>query len=434
SGILNMLRPAMESSARSPDRDADAIRHGRGKFACMAAAYTLGVFNDNFFKQAALVLAVTAGRNSMQGFALAVFTLPFIIFSAPAGWMADRFPKSKVVIGAKACEFLAMLAGAAGICLGHWSLIFTMLAVMGLQATFFSPALNGSLPELYPAWYIPRANGILRMLVTAAILSGIALAGMALDLPGQWRGINLSLLVVGACVVAVSAAGFLVSLGVPHHPAANPQAAFPWDGPMNTLRELRAACSDRLLAITIAVDLFVWFAGSVTILVINPMGIQQFGMSKTLTSGLIVSQLLGIGAGGLAIGKLASRPRWQRVLAPATVAMGWAMVGVTAVPLLAAPAQVPALFVLMFVAGLAGGVILIPVESFLQVHPPAARKGAVLSAVNFVVFAGLLLSSFVANALNAWMRPTNSFGVLAVITLFAALGLVRACRRLESAT
>ena len=93
----------------------------------MAGAYTLGVFNDNFFKQAALVLAVAAGRNSMQGFALAVFTLPFLIFSAPAGWMADRFPKSKVVIGAKACELLAMLAGAAGICLGHWSLIFTML-------------------------------------------------------------------------------------------------------------------------------------------------------------------------------------------------------------------------------------------------------------------------------------------------------------------
>jgi acyl-[acyl-carrier-protein]-phospholipid O-acyltransferase/long-chain-fatty-acid--[acyl-carrier-protein] ligase len=76
-------------------------------------------------------------------------------------------------------------------------------------------------------------------------------------------------------------------------------------------------------------------------------------------------------------------------------------------------------------------VILIPVESFVQIRPPAERKGAVLSAVNFVVFAGLLLSSFVANALNAWMRPTDSFGVLAVITLLAALGLARVCRRLE---
>src|ERR1035437_4146709 len=277
--------------------------------------------------------------------------------------MADRFPKSKVVIGAKACEFLAMLAGAAGIYFGHWSLIFTMLAIMGLQATFFSPALNGSLPELYPEWYIPRANGILRMLVTVAILSGIALAGVALDVPGQWRGMNLSLVVVGATVMAVSAAGFLVSLGGPHRPAASPRALLPWDGPLNTLRELRVACADRLLTVTIAVDVFVWFVGSVTILVINPMGIQQFGLSKTLTSGLIVSQLIGIGVGGLSIGKIASRPRWQRALAPAAVAMGWAMVGVTAVPLLASSAQVTALFALTFAMGLAGGVILIPVES-----------------------------------------------------------------------
>jgi MFS family permease len=397
----------------------------------MATAYSLGVFNDNFFKQAALVLAVAAGRNSMQGFALAVFTVPFILFSAPAGWMADRFPKSRVVIGAKACEFLAMLAGAAGICLGHWWLIFTMLAIMGLQATFFSPALNGSLPELYPEWYIPRANGVLRMLVTVAILGGIALAGVALDVPGQWRGRDVSLWVVGTTVVAVSAVGFLVSFGVPHRPAANPQARFPWDGPLSTLRELRLACADRLLAVSIAVDVFVWFVGSVTILVINPMGIQQFGLSKTLTSGLIVSQLIGIGVGGLSIGRIASRAHWHRVLVPASVAMGWAMLGIIAVPLLAATVQVPALFALTFIAGVAGGVILIPVESFLQIRPPAERKGAVLSAVNFVVFAGLLLSSFVANALNAWMRPTDAFGVLAAIALLSALGLVRICRRLE---
>jgi MFS family permease len=420
----------MQSSGRTPQADIDAVRRGRGKFACMAAAYTLGVFNDNFFKQAALVLAVAAGRNSMQGFALAVFTVPFILFSAPAGWMADRYPKSRVVIGAKALEFLAMLAGAAGIYLSQWPLIFTMLAIMGLQATFFSPALNGSLPELYPEWYIPRANGILRMLVTVAILGGIALAGVALDMPGQWRGMNLALGLVGATVVVVSGVGFLVSLGVPHRPAANPAARFPWDGPLNTLRELRRACADPLLAVTIAIDVFVWFVGSVTILVINPLGIQQFGLSKTLTSGLIVSQLLGIGIGGLSIGKLAAGPRWPRVLVPATVLMGWAMAGITAVPLLPAPARVPALFALTLAAGVAGGVILIPVESFLQIRPAAERKGTVLSAVNFVVFGGLLLSSFVANALNAWMRPTDAFGVLAVIALLSALGLARACHRL----
>ncbi|MFZ3255088.1 MAG: MFS transporter, partial [Syntrophales bacterium] len=154
------------------------------KFICMAATFSLGVFNDNFYKQAAMLLAVSAGRPEMQGYALVIFTLPFVLLAAPAGWMADRFSKSQVVIGAKCCELIAMLCGAVGICTGHWPLIFIMLAIMGAQATFLSPALNGSIPELYPEGYIMRANALLRVTVTLAILGGVAMGGLALDVSG----------------------------------------------------------------------------------------------------------------------------------------------------------------------------------------------------------------------------------------------------------
>ncbi|MFA5187482.1 MAG: hypothetical protein WC551_13465, partial [Patescibacteria group bacterium] len=80
----------------------EAIVRARAKFVAMAATFSLGVFNDNFYKQAVLLLAVGAGRPDMQGYALALFTLPFIVFAAPAGWLADRFPKRTIVIGAKA--------------------------------------------------------------------------------------------------------------------------------------------------------------------------------------------------------------------------------------------------------------------------------------------------------------------------------------------
>ena len=94
----------MESQARTPHGDAAAIRHGRGRFTCIAAAYGLGVFNDNFFKQTALLLAVVARCNSMQGFALAAFTLPFILFAAPAGWMSDRFPRAELLLAPSAAN------------------------------------------------------------------------------------------------------------------------------------------------------------------------------------------------------------------------------------------------------------------------------------------------------------------------------------------
>lgn len=398
--------------------DREVLRHARGKFACIATSYGLGVFNDNFFKQAALILFVAAGMNDMQGYALAVFTAPFLLFAAPAGWCADRFMKSHVVISAKWLELIAMLFGAAGICSGHSPLIFAMLFIMGFQATLFSPAMNGSLPDLYPERFITHANGILRMLVTLAILGGVAVAGIMLDHQDIWfMGIERGRLLVAGTVIGVALIGVVVSYGVPRRPAANPHAKFPWSGPIHTLQELAATRKDPLLAATIFTNVFVWLVGSLGILIINPLGIQQFHLSKTLTSCLIVSQLVGLAAGGVLSSRFIPITRWYRVVWPFCLAMSLVMVLMTGVPYLPGGVHLPALYVLTFLLGCFGGGILIPMESFLQIRPPAVRKGAVLSAVNFIVFGGILSSGLISNFLNAHWKPTEAFGIMGACSL-----------------
>ena len=69
--------------------------------AALGASYTLGTFNDNFFKQAALLLAVSLGYSGFQAWGTFLFALPFVLFSAWAGWLADRFPKKYLVTAAK---------------------------------------------------------------------------------------------------------------------------------------------------------------------------------------------------------------------------------------------------------------------------------------------------------------------------------------------
>ena len=397
---------------------------GRGGFAAMAGAYFLGVFNDNFYKQAILILAVSAGRSAFQGLVIIVFTLPFLVFAAPAGWVADRFAKRTVVITAKWVELLAVLVGAVALCSGRWWLIFVMLGLMGSQAAFFSPALNGSLPELFPESQVTRANGVLRLLVTLAILSGIALAGFTLDLKGVgFLAIPNGLLALGAGVLGVALGGLAVSYGVPRRPAADPKAAFPWTGPMVTLRDLRQIGQDPLLAVAVGACVFIWFAGSLQVLLINPLGLQQLGLSKSLTSALIVAQLLGIGAGGLLCSRWAKGPRWHRVLVPAGIGMGVAMLAVVMVPQLPLGARMPTCFVLMALVGVFGGLFLIPVESFIQTRPDATRRGAVLAAANFVEFAGILLSGPFANYLNGRWAPTTSFGIAGALAVVLSLGL-----------
>ena len=215
------------------DVERQLIRRARGKFAAMVGAYAFGVFNDNFFKQAASLMALSAGLGKLQGVAAAAFSVPFMLFAAPAGWLADRFPKRTIVIAAKMLEVLAMIAGAWGICVGSWTLILLMVFIMGLQATIFSPALNGSIPELYPESYVLKANSIVKMITTGAILLGIILAGQPLNYKEPvWQSVPLGHWLVAGGVLAVSLAGLIASLFVPSRPAAAPTAKFPLERAM----------------------------------------------------------------------------------------------------------------------------------------------------------------------------------------------------------
>ncbi|MBS3820905.1 MAG: MFS transporter, partial [Phycisphaerae bacterium] len=241
------------------DSTAQQVRAARGKFAAMAGTYSLGVLNDNVFKQAACLLAVYVGKPHLQDTAVVVFTLPWLLFAAWAGWAADRFAKRHVVIVAKGLELAAMLCGGLGIIFVNWPLVMVMMFLMALQSTLFSPAINGSIPELFPGEYVFRANSRLKSMIMAGNLVGIILAGVILDIDRPVAGIELGRWIIGVGVVVIALVGVLMSLGVARKPAADPQARFPRVGPLQTLRELWQLRRDPLLATVVVADAFMWF-------------------------------------------------------------------------------------------------------------------------------------------------------------------------------
>ena len=410
----------------------DRVRQARAKFAAMACTYALGVFNDQFFKQAAILVALTFGLRDYQGYIVMAFTLPYIICAAPAGWLADRFSKGIVVRFAKALELAAMICGVAGILMGSWPLIMTMAFMMGLQSTIFSPSLNGSIPELYPPCYVTKANSMLKVAVTIMILAGVACAGFALDLKGpNYMGVEFGRWAVAGIVLGVSAIGLAGSFGVPCRPAAAPETQFPWAGPWHTLGELRRIKGDSLLTITVIGDVFVWFVGSLQILVINEMGIGQFQYSKSTTSLLVAAEVIGIALGGLLAGFIANGPRWYRVLPWSSAVMVVAGVGVALTPLLPEAMVFGTLLGLFALLGTAGGLFMIPCESFIQVRPEAHRKGAVIAAANCTIFIGILLTGAVGNLLNHYLLPTRSFLIVAALSAAATGWLCVALRNEE---
>jgi MFS family permease len=377
-----------------------------------------------------MLIAVGAGRTEFQGRAAIAFMLPFILFAAPAGWAADRFVKRNVVVAAKVTELLGAAVGAAGLVSGNLWLMVGMVGLMGLQSAFFSPALNGGIPELFDEAKVTRVNAVFRMLVTAGILVGTASAGVVLDLSGApVMDAPFGRIALAIAVVAIGIAGIPVAFGVPRRAAADPSRPFPWRGPADTVRELAAACRDRLLGTVIGADVFIWSLGVLQLLLINPMGLSQFHLSNRATSLLVASQMVGIGLGGLLAARLAKGDRWHRVLAPAGLAMAVALGAVFAIPSLPAHWQLPLLYPLLALVGAAGGLILIPCESFIQVRPAPERKGAVWASANFAVFAGMAVASGLSNVLNRYLLPTQSFGLLALSAAGFALLVAPALRK-----
>jgi len=411
----------------------EQLRRARGRFAAMAGTYGLGVFNDNFFKQSACLLAVYLGWPTFQTYVTILFTLPWLLFPAWAGWAADRFAKRHVVIFAKILEVAAMTCGGIGIITVNWTLILVMMFIMALQSTIFSPALNGSIPELYPAQYVIRANSRLKSLVLMSNLVGIILAGVLLDFKQLVWGVELGRLLVGLGVISISLIGVVMSLGVDRHPPADPKAKFPWAGPVSTFRELKAMHRDRLLWIVLLTDVFVWFVAVVQILVINEMGKARFGLSEKHTSYVLAAELLGVGVGAAMAARLAAGRRWYRILPMGLVVLDLLLMGIAAETFL--PGWMQFWFVVagLTLTGVAGGVLLIPCEAFFQIRPAPEKKGAVIATANFAGFLGMTLSGlFYWIFVELGLAPLHRLGILGAMAVLVALRLHVALRRIQS--
>jgi acyl-[acyl-carrier-protein]-phospholipid O-acyltransferase / long-chain-fatty-acid--[acyl-carrier-protein] ligase len=392
------------------------VRKARGKFAAMATTYSLGVFNDNFFKWAAI--GVTIG---MEEWFTALFTIPFILFAPQSGWLADRFPKRNVVILAKMLELIAMLVGAAAIVYGNGTLIAIVLLIMALQSTIFGPSLNGSIPELFPASYVTTANAVLKVAITLAILLGTAMAGHALELEqAGWSPGMFGRYAVAAIIVVMAFLGVSISFFVPRRPGAGTKAKCPKSVLWHSLQDLWEIRKDKYLQTILIVDVFIWFVGSLQMQIISKMcDPEHFNWGRGTASNLMLAELVGVAAGGLIAAKIAKGPRWFKVLPIPLIVLGLAAIPAALTPLLGSDLGLKLLYPAVGLMGIAGGIVMIPCESFIQVRPAADRKGRIIAAAGCAAFISMLFSAGLLAALRTFMSASPCFivvGVTAVAT------------------
>jgi MFS family permease len=350
-----------------------------------------------------------------------LFALPFVLFACYSGFLADRFSKRSVIIVSRLLAVLAFIFGTVGLFLLNWTIIISTIFIVGLQAILLSPSINGSIPELYPPGYVLTANGIVNMATNAAILLGIAFAGFVRDAKGVVGELPLNLILAAAIAVIIAQVGLIISFFVPKFPAASLEARFPWRGPWESIVTLIGTRRDPLLAISIFAKASFWFAGSLQILIINPLGLSQFHLTSSLTGVLTVIEFVGIAIGSLLAPILAKGPRWYRVLVPSALIMSVSMFAVAIVPLLPGFTRKAIIIGSLTLLGMAGGVYSVPLASFVQTEPTPDLKGRLIAASNFADFTGILLSGPVFYLFERiGIRPSSCFAVEGIMVAAVA--------------
>lgn len=415
----------------------------RRTVAVMGTCYALGTFADNFYKQAAVLMAAAAQMTDVQSMATVLFSLPFVLFSAPAGWLADRVAKKHIVVAAKTLELIAMAAGGILLIRANWTGILIVMFLMASQSTLFSPAINGSIPENFPPEQVPRVNSLIKLASTAAILAGMALAGVFLDLgPASLYGLLPDLPLkedaygrgmAALFLLALSCAGLVTALLMRHKPPssvaglATGMAPFPWTGPLDSLRHALDCRKDKPLFLVLLADS--WFYGISVVAVISIANLAlSLGYSNTVAGLMAAVLMVGVALGALFAGRH-SAESWRRLLVPSGCGIGLALLLVSLAPLVpqAPHLQLGWIFASLFLCGLCGGIYLIPLESAIQVRPRASEKGKIIAVSNFMSFTAMALFGTLFQPVSL-LPPALTFVVFGLSTL--AFVLLFAARRL----
>jgi acyl-[acyl-carrier-protein]-phospholipid O-acyltransferase/long-chain-fatty-acid--[acyl-carrier-protein] ligase len=453
----------------------DTLQPTNTGFSSLLLLRLLTVVNDNLLRWLVIGLgkraAGAAGTALVLTIGTAGFVLPFVLLAWLAGWLADRYPKRSVLVWCKAAEIgiaaaaaaaIAWGAGAggtlAGLPVGLW-LLLGALVVIGSQATLLAPALLGTIPETVPQGWLAWANGVFALVTLAATLVGMAggnwLADVTPLVPDAAAGTAVwptrlpfgHALPATAALIGVAIAGWLAALRLPRRPAADPHAPPPWNALGRTWTDLRELCLTPKLAATAAGIVFFWAVGAVAQLNIDQFATESGSTSQGQVVPLLVALLAGIGVGSLVAGRFAT----HGIDAGSKVDLGFVPVGgiimaVACFALAAAPEQIfgtgtawslagPVCW--LAVLGIGAGILDVPLEAYLQEQSPPARRGAILAATNFLVFAGMFAASLAYGGLRTPVGPEEAVRPLVsargVFAVFGGLSLLAAAAAVYAA-
>lgn len=382
-----------------------------------------GALNDNAFKMTAAILLVKIlGEGSLStvlAICSALFVIPFLLFSNFAGTLADRFSKRDILIVSKWLEVgLLIIAIPAVLSSTAWPL-YTLLFLLCSQSALFGPAKRGIVPELVEENDLSRANGLLTAATYTAIVLGTALPSLVIG----FLGLSARVVIGGALLLAIL--GTLAAYQIEKVPAAGTtKKSSPWIIP-DVVRAMKNLKSDAwakqaILALVLLGGITAFFQQTLVL-----FGQDALDLSVEKSPMLFPLAAIGIGIGALMTGRFSKHTIEIGLIPVGALGVMFSAVGLSAA---VSPVWIALWIVLL---GASCGMVLVPLNAFIQQRIPADRRGEVFGASSFLSFSAMIASSGLFYLLTQTFH-ISARGCVLTTGMFAAVPAVLACLRLPN--
>ena len=399
----------------------------------------LGALNDNVLKNALEVLLTFQAANwtslkpeLLANLAAGIFILPFFLFSATAGQLADKYDKARLARLVKLLEIVIMAVAGFGFALHSLVVLLSALFLLGVHSTLFGPIKYAILPQHLAEHELVGGNALIEAGTFVAILMGTLLGGV---LAGMADGATW----VVTAGLAVAVAGYLASRSIPAAAAPMPELRVEINVLAETWRNIGFARQTRTVFLSIMGISWFWFYGALFLAQFPAYAKNVLGGGESTVTLLLATFTLGIGLGSLLCERLSAKQvelglvplgsigltLFGLDLAVASPSLPPAAQAVGAIALLGQPGTWRVLADLALL-GVFGGFFIVPLYALVQQRSSESHRARIIAANNIVNALFMVVGALAAAALLACgLSIPALFGVAAVCNAVVALYIYR---------
>ena len=395
----------------------------------------LGAGNDNIFKFAFTVLA-TYQAAAWGGLDAKIagpvigglFILPFMLFSATAGQLADKYDKAQLARLVKNLEIVFMLVIASGFALRMVSLLFVGVFLMGCHSTLFGPVKFAYLPQHLAESELTGGNGLVEMGTFVAILLGTMLGGALIAIP------EVGPTYVAATSLLVAVIGRIAAGMWPVSPAPDPDLKINWNPFTETWHNLKIAARDRTVFHSLIGNSWLWFFGSIFLTSFTGFAKEVLGGNEQVVTLLLALFSIGIGLGCVLCEKMSGHkveiglvPFGSIGMTVFAIDLFFASKGMqpTAVEGLAPFLQIGRNWRVMadlFLLAMFAGFYSVPLYALMQARAEKTYRARIIAANNILNAIFMVVASIMAaGLLSAGLTLPQLFLVVGIMNMAVAL-------------